>query len=189
MRKLILTLSAILVAIVGLQAQHVFDKGDMAINAGIGLVGSYGFYPSIEASFEMGVIPTGEVGLVSFGGEVGWKYSKYSWDYDWYDNYDFDYHFHQFIIGGRAAWHLHTFESDKYDVYGGVGIGLKIWTDKSYDYDYNHDKYIETVDSRSDVYGQVFVGGRMMLKDNFGIFAELGYGPISSIRAGVTLKL
>ena len=66
---------------------------------------------------------------------------------------------------------------------------MKIWTDKSYDYDFNHNEYIETVDSRSDLYEEVFVGGRMMLKDNFGIFAELGYGPISAIRAGITLKL
>lgn len=189
MKKLVLTISAFLMAIVGLQAQYVFNKGDMAINAGIGLVASYGFYPSVEASFEMGVIPTGDVGLVSFGGEIGWKYSKYSWDYDWYNSSDLDYHFNQFIIGGRAAWHLHTFQSDKYDVYGGLGLGARFWTDKSYGYDYNYDDVIESIDSRVDIYEEIFVGGRMMLKNNFGIFAELGYGPISAIRAGITLKL
>lgn len=182
MKKLTIVLSAILLMVAGAQAQYVFDKGDIAINAGLGLGGYDGFIPSIEASVEVGVIPTDDVGLVSFGGAVGYKYSTS----DYYYNGNNDYNYNQFQFGVRAAWHLHTFTSDKWDVYGGIGIGARIYS--------VYDGW-NTVNSEADykgkfgAYQELFVGGRMMMNSGFGLFAEAGYSRLSNLRVGLTFKM
>lgn len=186
MKKLTLALFAILMMAVGVQAQHVFNKGDMGINAGIGVGGIGGLYPSIEASVEFGTIPTGDIGLVSFGGVVGWKYSRQTYDY-WY--YNETLHYNQFIIGGRGTWHLHTFDSDKYDVYGGVGVGLRLHADYNYDSWDDQEGWTPTKDSKASIYEEIFVGGRMMLNPGFGLFAEVGYSRISNVRFGLTFLM
>ena len=184
MKKLLLITFSVMMMGFTAQAQHVFDKGDMAINVGIGIGGYGGFFPSIEASGEFGVIPTGDVGLVSFGGELGYKYSKYTYDY-WY--YNESYNYHQFQFGGRAAWHLHTFDSDKWDVYAGLGLGVRLYSD--YDYDYVDGNYVSNRIAKANLYEEVFVGGRMMMNSGFGLFAELGYSHLSNIRFGMTFKM
>ncbi len=185
MKKFTLIIAAVFMMSFVSQAQHIFEKGDIAINAGLGL-GSYGgYFPSIEGSVEFGVIPTGDVGLVSFGGLVAYKYSKYTYDY-WY--YNESYNYHQFAFGGRAAWHLHTFDSDQWDVYAGLGLGMHIYSDYDYDWDAEHGYTSQKV-AKSTVYEEVFVGGRMMFDSGFGLFAEVGYSAFSSIRAGLTFKL
>jgi len=186
MRKLTLALFAILMMAAGAQAQHVFNKGDIGVNAGIGIGGYGGLVPSIEASVEVGVIPTGDIGLVSFGGVAGWKYSYYNYDYAWFDGDNFNYQ--QFVVGGRASWHLHTFDSDKWDVYAGLGLGVKIWTEYDYDWDYNHG-YTTTNEARAGLYEEFFVGGRMMMNEGFGLFAEVGYRRLSNVRFGLTFKM
>jgi hypothetical protein len=183
MKKLFLAVAALFIMTFAVQAQHVFDKGSFGLNAGIG-IGSYGGYiPSIEVSAEFGVIPTGDVGLVSFGGLVGYKYSTY--DY-YYVTGDYNYNYNQFEFGGRAAWHLHTFTSDKWDVYAGVGVGLHV--DSEYaSWDIENDKAVRT--SSLGAYEEVFVGGRMMMSSGFGLFAELGYSKLSSARFGLTFMM
>ncbi len=175
MKKLaFLILSFILIGS-SLQAQYVFEKGDIAINAGLGLGGYDGFIPSIEASVEFGAIPTGDIGLVSFGGSVGYKYANYG-----YLGFS-DYHYNKFQFGVRGAWHLHTFKSDKYDVYAGLGLGMVSYAD----YDFVKDDYVTSFHLSE----EVFVGGRMMFSEAFGAFAEVGYGHLSNLRVGLTFKL
>ncbi len=187
MKKLMLIAFSLVMMTFAANAQHVFEKGDIGINAGLGLGGHGGFFPAIEASVEFGVIPTGDVGLVSFGGAVGYKYSKYVYDSWWYDGDD--YHYNQFTFGGRAAWHLHTFDSDKWDVYGGLGLGLRIWTDYTYDHDYWDDHNELKTTANTGTYTELFVGGRMMINPGFGLFAEIGYSALSYARFGLTFKM
>lgn len=163
------------------QAQHVFDKGTLAFNAGIGVLSADGFIPSINVSGEYGMFPTGDVGLISLGGIVAYKYSTYSYNGLWGDD---NYNYSQFTIGPRVIWHLHTFASDKYDAYGGVGFGLRMYSDYVWDGYYDLEKK-----AKASPYGEMFVGGRMMLKDKFGLFAEVGYGTLSAVKFGVTLKM
>ncbi len=158
-------------------AQHVFEKGDLMFNAGLGFFAYDGFIPAIYISGEYGSIPTGDVGLVSFGGIMSYKYSSYSWYI-----YDYDDYYHQFVIGPRAIWHLHVFESDKWDAYGGVGFGVRIHTV----YSWNGIDIVRK--GKVSPYGELFVGGRMMLKKNFGLNAEMGYGTLSVIKFGVTFS-
>jgi hypothetical protein len=179
MRKLTIVLAAILFMVAGAQAQHVFDKGDKALNLGLGLLGVDGFIPSIEASFEVGMFPTGDVGLISLGAEAGYKYSTYSYTF----LNDYNYNYHQFQLGARAAWHLQTFESDKYDVYAGIGLGFRSYTTwESYDYVADEPVY----GTNFGLYESVFVGGRMMMGDNLALFAEVGYSSLSAARIGLT---
>lgn len=182
MKKLTIVLAAIFMMAFGAHAQYVFDKGDIAINAGLGVGGYDGLIPSIEASVEFGVIPTGDVGLVSFGGALGYKYSTY--DYYYLGDYNYDYH--QFQFGGRAAWHLHTFTSDKWDVYAGLGLGLRTYSIyDGWDFDKNEAKN----KAKMGLYEEVFVGGRMMFNPGFGLFAEVGYSSLSNIRFGLTFGI
>jgi hypothetical protein len=181
MKKISLLVLTILLG-VSLNAQHVFNKGSLLFNAGIGL-GSYngaGWIPSVNVAGEYGVIPTGDIGLVSFGGIVEYKYS--SWAGTWV-NTKHKYNYHQVLLGPRAIWHVHAFNSDKFDAYGGVGAGVRFWTQYT-GWDPMAQKY--TSKAKVSPYGEVFVGGRMMFSEALGLFAEVGYSPTSILRFGVT---
>ncbi len=160
-------------------AQHVFEKSDLMFNVGIGLFSYDGLIPSINVSGEYGSIPTGDVGLVSFGGILAYKYSTYDWVTG--DNY----HYNQFTFGARGTWQLHIFESDKGDAYGGAGFGIRLWQDYVWNYDSNR---LERK-GKATPYGEIYVGGRMMFNEKFGLFSELGYGTLSAIKFGITFTL
>ena len=178
MKKVFLVFTLILVGYFA-QSQHVFNKGNFALNAGIGLLSADGFIPSVNVSGEFGMFPTGDVGLISLGGIVAYKYSTYS-----YALLDNSYNYSQFVIGPRAIWHLHTFQSDKWDAYGGVGFGIRLWSDYVVDSNWDLKKK-----AKVSPYGEAFVGGRMMMKNKLGLFAEVGYGTLSAVKFGVTFML
>ncbi len=164
-------------------AQHVFDKGDIGINAGIGVGGTGGLFPSLEFSAEYGAIPTGTIGLVSFGGKAAYKYSRYTYN-NWFNNNNNkrDYNYHQFEFGVRAAWHLLYFENNKWDAYAGFGTGLRLYND----YYYNNFESNVRSNGRTGGYVEGFVGGRMMINEGFGFYAEAGYSHTSNARIGFT---
>ena len=173
MKKLTFIVMFFFVTLVSTQAQYVFNKGDFMFNAGIGLPAARGMIPTLNASAEIGVIPTGDIGIVSFGGETEIQFTH------WVDYYNKSTAGILLAVGPRAAWHLQVFESDMWDVYGGAGFGLAFG--KQYHYG----------DAGVYGYGEAFIGGRMMFKENFGIFAELGGGnlgmPLSFAKFGLTL--
>lgn len=179
MKKITLIITALFLMTFVVNAQHVFKKGDIGINAGIGMGGYGGSFPSIEVSGEFGSIPTEDVGLISFGGVLGYKYSSYSYHYIT----SYEYNFSQIILGARAAWHLQTFTSDKWDAYAGLGFGLLL--DSQYgSWDFEKEEHTRT--AHTGTYGEFFIGGRMMTKSNFGFFAEVGYNRLSNVRVGIT---
>lgn len=151
-------------------AQHVFNKGDVMFNAGMGIPYSYGLVPSINFSGEVGVIPTGDIGLVSFGGLTEFQVGRYEW-------FDTNETFTRFYLGARAAWHVHAFNSDEFDAYGGVGFGIA-FSGKT-------DHYDNAVDPIPDV----FVGGRWMFSPHMGLFGEVGYSGLSSLKVGITFGI
>lgn len=178
MKKIAVLVIAIMLG-VSLNAQHVFNKGSLLFNVGIGMFSSDGWIPSINISGEVGVIPTGNVGLVSFGGIVAYKYSNWSGTVIATTT---KYSYNQFVVGPRAIWHVHAFDSDKYDAYAGIGGGVRLWT--QYTWDSAKANWVNK--AKVSPYGEVFVGGRMMFKEAFGIFAEVGWGTLSVIKFGVT---
>ena len=169
MKKVVVFFMAVTFAFT-VQAQHVFNKGDVMFNAGIGIPHSYGFIPTINFSGEVGVIPTGDIGLVSFGGLAEFQLANNTWagsTETW----------PSFYFGGRAAWHVHAFNSDVFDAYGGVGLGFVI-NGKSDNFNYDNS-----------INPDIFVGGRWMFSPGMGLFAEVGYTGLSSLKFGVTFGL
>lgn len=155
-----------------LSAQHVFNKGSVMFNAGVGAPSNHGIIPTLNISGEVGVIPTGDIGLVSFGGMAEFQFAHLESNF-----YAEDENFVRFYVGPRAIWHLQIFNSDVFDTYAGIGGGILI-NGKSDHYDGN-------VEGHADV----FVGGRWMFAGNMGLFAEAGYTGLSFFKAGLTFGL
>ncbi len=176
MKKVVVLFVAVLFAFT-VQAQHVFNKGDVMFNAGIGVpTGGYGLIPTLNFSGEYGVIPTGDVGLISFGGLAEFHLAHYTYYYGSSYNETWP----RFYLGARAAWHVHAFDSDVFDAYAGVGFGIQINGKTKYGYYDNGGTYVSP---------DIFVGGRWMFKPGMGLFAEAGYTGLSSIKIGVTFGL
>lgn len=150
------------------QAQFIFDKGDINVNTGLGFISMDGNSPSIFMSGDLGLVPTGEVGLLSIGGLMEYKYSTIS-----NGNY-----YNQVTVGPRAAWHMRLpfFEKLQFDLYTGIGAGI------------HHYREFNTINSNFDrqlkPYFEYFLGGKIKLNSDLSLFAEGGGGGISSIKAG-----
>ena len=178
MKKLSFAITMIVIGL-SMNAQHVFDKGSLMFNGGIGAPYNYGFIPTINFSGEYGVIPTGDVGLVSFGGLAEMQFADYNWNYY---NHNGSQVKPIFYLGPRASWHLLVFESDEFDVYAGAGFGIKFWGQ----YNWDNGKNDVVYDPKVGGYVEGFVGGRWMFQDNLGLFAEVGGGAASVFRFGLT---
>ncbi len=163
MKKLIL-ISIVLTFGIALNAQSVFKKGSIMFNAGVGAPSNNGYIPTINFSGEVGVIPTGTIGIVSFGGLTEFHMA------------DDGKNFPRFYVGGRAAWHLLALNTDIFDVYGGVGLGVIINGDGQFH-------------SGVDVHPDLFVGGRYLISQGFGLFAEVGYTGLSFLKFGISFGL
>ena len=173
MKRILFVVLIGIASLATMQAQHVFNKGTLLFNAGLGSPYNYGYIPTINFSGEYGTIPTGDVGIVSFGGLFEIQFA----DYDWYWAGSNGSGIKPIIIlGPRAAWHLQVFESDKWDVYAGAGFGILFRGQP-------HENYYNSTVSG---YGEGFVGGRMMFSETFGLFAEVGGGSRSWGKFGVT---
>jgi len=152
-----------------------FEKGDKALNVGIGLGwGSIGYtatpIPSFNASFEAGIVDIPNVGVIGVGGFGGFRIAPFS--YGTYTNT---------IVAARGVFHFQFFDTGNFDLYAGTHLGFGF-------YNWNYDNtYYLTNYSDSYFVDDVFVGARWMKNSKFGFFAELGYG-ISYLKAGIALK-
>jgi len=195
MRKIVLLITIVMFSFFSVKGQEVLNKGDKMFNLGLGLVSSYGFIPSIHFSGEVGVIPTGDIGIVTFGGEAEYKMEVWHVDnYYYYGNYYDTGISNHLVLGGRAAWHLHVFNNPKYDLYAGASAGFMMISHVSNwsEYDYVANKWVTKHTNYLGGYGNAFVGARIMTSDSFGFFGELGGGgpyPISYMRIGLTFKM
>ena len=154
-----------------------FAQGTNVINAGIGIGGN--FYdgdfgastPSLglNLSYERGIWETGDFGIVSLGGYLGYK--RYS-DTFLGDSFNYSYT----IIGVRGAFHYIGLDVENLDVYGGAMVSYNIAT---------FDREFGALSSRPSA--TVFAGGRYYFTENFGAFAELGYG-VAILSLGVAFR-
>lgn len=150
-----------------------FEKGDKALNVGIGLgwssyVTSLSPIPSFNASFEAGIVDIPNVGVIGVGGFGGFRFSPYTGGV--YTNT---------IVAARGVFHFQFFDTGNFDLYAGIhtGIGFSSWNYTDNFYDSTNSYFVD----------DVFVGARWMKNSKFGFFAEAGYG-ISYLKAGVALK-
>lgn len=168
--------TAMAVFIISFANAQEFNKGTNVINAGVGLGGNFNIYaspsqsPSFSASFERGIWEVPGPGVVSLGAYVGYKTYKYSNADRW--NYT--------IVGVRGAYHYNGLNVENLDVYGGVMLSYNIL---SYDSSYNaFGSY------GSNLGATAFIGGRWYFAQNFGVFAEVGYG-VAYLTLGVSFKI
>jgi len=143
------------------------------LNAGLGF-----------GAFTAGGIPIGaslEIGLkenISVGGFF--DYSRYGYNFGGYKwSYNFIY------FGARGSYHfgdLLELTESKLDPYAGASLGIRI---ASYS---DNDGYGSFVSPYSGgIITGLHVGARYFLNNNFGGFAEVGYG-VAALRLGITLK-
>lgn len=157
-----------------------FNKGTNVINAGIGIGGNF-YYGGLgtssqslglNVSYERGIWETGDFGIVSLGGYLGYK--------SYTSNRAFGgatYKYNYTIIGVRGAFHYTGLDVENLDVYGGAMLSYNIASIDS--------GYAGGLDSRPSA--TVFVGGRWYFTENLGVFAELGYG-VSILSIGAAIR-
>ena len=158
-----------------------FGKGTNVINAGIGLGGN--FYSAglgtssqslgVSASYERGIWETGDFGIVSLGGYLGYK--SYTSNPIFFGGATSKYSYT--ILGARGAFHYIGLDVENLDVYGGAMVSLNIAS-----FDDNYDNNLESRPSAT-----IFVGGRWYFTENFGVFAEAGYG-VSILTIGASFR-
>lgn len=177
MKKLLLFLFVAVFSLSQLLAQEsTFQKGDKALNLGIGFGSTYyGSYygshtPALSASLEVGVkdgiLDKGSLGI---GGYVG--YSSATWS-----GY---YKTSNIIIGARGTFHYPLV--DKLDTYTGLMLGYNVY---SYKYE---SSYIGSKGTAGNVLLAWYAGARYYFTDSFAVMGEIGYG-IAYFTVGVSLK-
>ncbi len=154
-----------------------FAKGDIDINAGIGLLKTYysstsTVMPPLSVSAEYGITDK-----ISVGGFLGFSTAREEWF-----GGQVDYTF--LILGARGSYHFKIW--DKMDTYGGLMLGYNVvsgnYTDNLEGAYYDFDV------AASGMALSGYLGGRYNIKDNLSVYGEIGYG-ISVLNLGVSLKL
>jgi hypothetical protein len=161
------------------QAQ-VFNKGDKALNIGIGLGSVYGYagfgssVPPLSASFEVGITDKVGIGRFGVGGIFGYSSYKYNAGFST-SNFSSSH----ILIGARGLYHF-DLDVEKLDVYGGIMLGYNIVS-------YSDSFGTSGLYGGSGLVGGIFAGGRYMFSEKFGAFGELGYS-IAWLNIGLTVK-
>ncbi len=172
LKKFLLISSVMLVFLSVSNAQQSFKKGNACINLGVGIGSPYNYgyntvsLPSVNAAFEYGIVDLPNIGVITAGAFLDYRYTWYS----------LDSHKHTWTyttIAARAAFHLAFLKTSKFDVYGGLMTGLRHEVGK---YDGVSDNSLST---------DAFVGGKIMFSPKVGAFAEAGYG-VSFLKLGFT---
>lgn len=175
MKKLFLPLFA-LIAMVLFSAEsnaQSFEKGQLDLNAGVGLVPTFGVGGGLPLSV------SGDYGInenVAIGGYLG--YAKTSQDVLFLGKVSYSY----LIVGARATYHKEFVKG--IDTYGGLLLGYNIASVKI-------EKPIPGIPDPDPAAGftySLFAGARYHFTESVGVFGEIGYG-ISIINLGLTLKL
>lgn len=147
---------------------NLLKKGTSLVNIGLG----YNYYymhhltfPHVSGTYEYGIADFGKGGSIGVGGYLGLTGYK--------DGY-YGSRMTEFIIGARGAYH-YTIIDNKFDVYGGLVLGYAIYASR------------HSVSQSNKLAYDTFVGARYMFSENFGAFAEVGYGIVLT-SIGVSLK-
>jgi opacity protein-like surface antigen len=131
----------------------------------------------VAFSYERGV--TDNIGI---GVSIG--YSSYG--ADWAEtNYNYKYRWTTLSIMARGAYHFNV-RNRQFDPYVGAGVGFLKF---GYNWETNQPGFNENaqnINFGTPIGYQIFGGARYMFNDNFGAYAEVGYG-LSVANAGITI--
>lgn len=152
------------------QMSMAHGKRNVYLNAGVGLATYY------AGGFPIGVSVEVEAkNNFSVGGSI--DYYRYSYGY-YSGGYNFIY------AGARGSYHLGealNVQSRDFDPYIGATLGFRYaGAGGSY-------SYADGYGYNSGLYVGIHVGARLMLSQNMGAFAEVGYG-VSAVKLGLAAK-
>jgi len=171
----ILALTAILsVASIASQAQAQFQKGDLLLNAGLGIGYYYAEGLSLNINGEYSI--TDELGIGPY-----FAFTQYDHHYA---GYDYDYTFMDF--GVRGSYHfseLFKINVKELDIYGGAFLGFVVG---NYDYDGPGNDYDDPYDGG--IRAGIHAGARYFFSNKFAAYGEVGIG-LSPLVLGVSFKL
>lgn len=179
MKKILLTIVAVLgFATLG-NAQSIFHKGTSMVNVGIGFgteSNSSIVIPPLSASYEFGIVDnmfsTGQ-GSLGLGFYTG--YAKYKYDLGYIPEFAKSrIEYSSFVVAPQLS--LHYQFVPKLDTYASLLMGYRLY---SYNNGYKGDD--------GEFAWGIHVGGRYMFSPNVGAFVELGYG-VSNVSAGATFR-
>jgi hypothetical protein len=173
MKKTIISALFILSSFAALSAQdnvvhNVMTTGTNMGSLGVGIpVIAPGYrmtIPPINAFYEVGILDLGRPGSVAVGAHVG------LWGYKIKTGLDqLNYKYFNTLFGARGAYHFTII--DKWEVYGGAVLGIKLESER-------FTAGTESTAAHTHVkFGwQLFAGTRYMFTPSLGAFVELGYG-------------
>ncbi|GAB4038394.1 hypothetical protein [Spirosoma gilvum] len=153
-----------------------YRRGDNLLNIGVGL-SSYYYGNPIGASYEAGVDKDISVGVqldYNAGNYGNYYYNNSRWRYT------------ATYFGVRGSYHVNRLlklNTDKVDLYAGLGLGYRSfrWRDSNYGYGYDYDY-------SSGLALNYYIGGKYYFSKQVGAFVELGYAGLSSSRVGLAIK-
>lgn len=177
MKRFMLMVAVLAIAVLNTQAQGMFEKGTQLIKFGVGV---NGVGAPVEVSYEKGIIENflTEGLVLGVGANVGYygykeDYASLAGAYSWkYTN---------MIVAARALGHYSLI--DNLDTYAGLVLGYNAASAKF------SGPNADLIPSPS-VGGLVFgglVGARYEFNPNLGIYAEAGYS-ISYLTVGLAYK-
>lgn len=185
--------------------EKCFDENSHVINIGVGFGSrayralylggaySYGRTPAISITYEQPWKQKLGPGYLGVGAYFGFQNEHFKYDYAYYNSswvlntYYYKHSWNHFMVAARGVYHWDVLNSKKAEVYGGVIIGMRFQT-HSYETNDpgNKDPYAYSQSFAYPVYS-VFAGARWYFAQNFGLFAEVGYG-ISYANVGLSIK-
>lgn len=161
------------------QAQQIFSEGTTAINAGVGVGSSISnvTFPPLSVSLDYSLkdnLINGNNGAISIGGLVGYVGSGFHL-------YNSRYSASHAILGVRGAFHYQFVP--RLDTYAGAMLSYNIVSGR-----WTNTPVPEVKTTASGLDFGIYLGARYFISEQWGAFAELGYG-IAFLNLGVTYRL
>jgi len=197
MKKILLSLAIILVIQQANAQLFVFERNRNYVQAGYGFGLGYDMILDdydAESGYDFssfGPVVVGYERALTKRIGVGLTVSYAACNAQWSDSSDIEYKWSNLAVMARGAYHFHVC-NPVFDPYIGLGLGYVSYSSSftSSDPDVSEDAYPVSFPS---AFGwQIFSGARYMPFKNFGIYAELCYGTVSTgisfANCGLTYK-
>lgn len=179
----------------GVNAQKVFEKGDIVANVHVGIGGGPGDHytmalPPLSISAEYGIVDnlfSNNNGSIGVGALIGYGgYKRFDDANPWYK---YDNKYKRICFGARGTFHYQFV--DKLDTYAGIMLGLysnSVKTKSTYKNPEIPETITYTKTTNMDFAFSLYVGARYYFNESFGAGIEAGYG-FSTISLVISYKL
>jgi hypothetical protein len=161
MRKIVLALALVSLFLIdtNVATAQAYEKGSKVLNVGAALFEGFG----VTGSFEVGIWPTGDFGVIGLGGAAAIQFVPYAGLSESYTKLSF---------GPRATYHFTIIPVENMDVYAVIQPTISIYGDE-----FISDRF----------YPGLNAGIRYYFSETFGIWGEVGYDH-ASLKGGVAFK-